>query len=96
MSSTSSRVNNRERDKVLTPHSRRILAHHPARLKWRRQAAGLSQEQLGELAGYTKQHIWGLENSKFSASAECLAALAEALKCKTTDIMPDEPSGAVA
>ncbi len=88
MSSRSSAVKGREPRKVLT--------QHPKRLRWRRVAAGLSQEELAKKAGYTKQHIWVLERGDFGASAKCLAELAAVLDCKTTDLMPDEPNGAVA
>lgn len=76
------------------PH--KMLTQHPKRLIWRRNAAGLTQERLAEMAGYTKQHISGLEKGAFGASAECMAALARALDCKITDLMPDEPNGSAA
>lgn len=84
MSSTSPGVKGSNRDKDLT--------HDPKRLRRRRLAAGLQGIDLAAKTGYSKQHLSGLERGDFGASAKCLAAIAAALKCEITDIMPAEPA----
>jgi transcriptional regulator with XRE-family HTH domain len=67
-----------------------MLTQHPQKLRRRRILAGLKQERLGELAGYSKQHISELELGNSSASAECLLALSKALGCEIVDLVADE------
>lgn len=84
MSSAASAVKRPKRDKHLT--------QDPKRLRLLRIAAGLRGIDLAARTGYTKQHISGLEKGDSSASPECLVALAEALGCQVTDLMPKLPA----
>lgn len=75
---------------VKPPNRHKELTQHPRRLRRKRIAAGLSAAELGKLTGYSKQHVSGLELGSHSASPECLLALARALGCEITDLMPAE------
>ena len=75
---------------------RQDLAQDPARLLWRRRAAGLSVRDLAEKAQVAVGTVSSLERGMYSAEAATLAKLAAALGCKITDIMPDEPNGSAA
>lgn len=41
-------------------------------------------------------YLWQLENGDYSASPRLLGALADALECDITDLMPPEENGAAA
>lgn len=45
-------------------------------------------------SGCSLSYLGQLERGEYSASAPVLAALAEALGCKITDLMPREPDDA--
>jgi transcriptional regulator with XRE-family HTH domain len=44
-----------------------------------RKSKGITQDQLAELAGLNRAHLYRLENSKQSMTLETLAAIANAL-----------------
>lgn len=67
------------------------LDHDPDRLRYRRVAAGLSFRGLAGKSGVASGHISDLERGLHSARATTLAALARALDCKITDLMPSPP-----
>lgn len=75
---------------------RRHLAQDPARLRWRRRAAGLSMGDLAKKSSLAKGTISNLERGTYSAEPATLAKLAAALGCQITDIMPDEPNSGAA
>lgn len=62
------------------------------RLRYRRLAAGLTVEGLAQRADCSKGYISLLENGhRTNPEALTLAALARALDCQITDLMPPEP-----
>ncbi|MDR7323411.1 MULTISPECIES: helix-turn-helix domain-containing protein [Catenuloplanes] len=71
--------------------AREPLDHHPARLRRRRIANGMSLSQLAEVTSASKGHLSELERGTRNPSPELLAAIARALGCGVTDLMPDEP-----
>ncbi len=81
---------------VNQPNRHKVLTQHPRRLRRRRIEAGLTLEQLGSLAGYTKQHMSALELGQASASPPCLLAVANALGCEIADLLPDEEADGTA
>lgn len=70
----------------------RPLTQDPERLKWRRNAAGLTIRQLAEKAQVGAGSISELENGCQSARPPMLVALAAALECEIADLMPPEPA----
>jgi transcriptional regulator with XRE-family HTH domain len=70
----------------------------PRRLRRRRLAARLTVTELAARAGCNAGYLSQLEHGKYSASARILGALADALSCDITDLMPPEPdtAGAIA
>lgn len=62
----------------------------PERLWKRRALKGLSQQELAEASGLSTTHISRLEVGNGGVSASALAALARALDCEITDLMPGE------
>jgi transcriptional regulator with XRE-family HTH domain len=67
------------------------LRQVPARLRWYREAAGLTLKAAADKADCSYEHLSQLENGHHSARVTTLAALAEAYGCKVTDIMRPEP-----
>jgi transcriptional regulator with XRE-family HTH domain len=59
-----------------------------ALVRKRREAAGLSQAALGEVLGVTYQMVWKYEEGKTPLTVVKLAQIAEALDCKTYDLIP--------
>lgn len=74
--------------KTPRPGRRAPLDHH--KLKRIRESKGRSQQDLAELSGLSTTHISRLEMGRGGVSANGLAALANALECQVTDLMPDE------
>jgi transcriptional regulator with XRE-family HTH domain len=74
----------------------RKLNQDPARLRRRRLAARLNVTQLAAKAGCSLSYLWQLEHGSYSASADMLGRIADALGCDITDLMPPEPKQAVA
>jgi transcriptional regulator with XRE-family HTH domain len=68
----------------------RRLPQDPDRCFRRRIAAGLSQQQLADKAGISDATVCRIENGTVKASVDSLAALADALDCAVTDLMPAE------
>ena len=66
------------------------LSQDPARLRWHRNASGLSQTQVAARTGYSKSHISKLEGGHDSASPGLLKLLADTYGCEITDLMPRE------
>lgn len=59
---------------------------HPviSALREERLRRGLSLEQLGDIAGYTGNHIWCIEHGKQNAKIDVLNDLAQALGMQIT------------
>lgn len=77
------------------PANRRTpLSQDPKRLRRRRIAARLNITQLAAKAGCSVSYLWQLENGDYSASPALLGALADALECDVTDLMPPDPADA--
>jgi putative transcriptional regulator len=65
------------------------------RLRERRNAAGLTQVELGRRAGITRQSLIHLESGKFVASTTVALRLARALGCAVEDLFSlPEPKAA--
>lgn len=64
----------------------------------RRLQRGLSQQELAERAGVTRQAIGGIEAGEAAASVGVALRLARALGCRVEDLfrLEDEPAGVVA
>lgn len=65
-------------------------------LRRRRQAKGLSQAELAELAGLTRVHVHRIESGKVgeaptNPTVRAVAALAAALGVTTSDLLPQDP-----
>jgi putative molybdopterin biosynthesis protein len=55
-------------------------------LRNRRQASGLSQKQLADLAGITRQAVSALEANQYSPATSVALQLARALRCRVEDL----------
>lgn len=57
-----------------------------------REKAGLTQEQLAEISGFSQQYISGLEKGKRNPTIVTLYELAQALRVSHIDLVrPDRP-----
>jgi len=77
---------------VKTPSGDKDLAIDGRKLRWRRRAAGLSVEELATAAGCSKGHISMIENGHRDARTPTLVAIARALGCEISELMPPEPT----
>jgi molybdopterin molybdotransferase/putative molybdopterin biosynthesis protein len=64
-------------------------------LKERRQAAGLSQQQLAAVAGITRQSVAAVETSQYSPATSVALQLARALQCRVEDLFSIKTGGEV-
>lgn len=62
----------------------------PAKLRLKRIKARMSRPELARLAGLHQTHIYLLETGRRGTRPETLGALADALGCDITELMPDE------
>src|SRR5437773_4078234 len=62
-------------------------------LREKRQALGLSQKQLAELAGITRQAVSAVEASQYSPATSVALQLARALKCRVEDLFSIKSGG---
>lgn len=65
------------------------------RLKERRQAAGLSQQQLAAMAGITRQSVAAVETGQYSPATSVALQLARALNCRVEDLFSIKTEGEV-
>jgi len=65
------------------------------RLREKRQAAALSQKQLADLAGITRQAISALESDQYSPATSVALQLARALRCRVEDLFSLKQSGEI-
>ena len=56
------------------------------RLRERRQALGLSQKQLADMAGITRQAVGAVEANQYSPATSVALQLAHALRCRVEDL----------
>lgn len=66
------------------------------RIREYREAAGLTQEQLAELADTSANHVWRLENGKSKLTHEWMVRFAEALKVRPADLISNMVAAEVA
>ncbi len=64
-------------------------------LKKRRQAAGLSQQQLASMAGITRQSVAAVETGQYSPATSVALQLALALQCRVEDLFSIKTGGEV-
>ena len=65
------------------------------RLREKRQAAGLSQKQLGEMAGVTRQAVAAVETNQYSPATSVALQFARALKCRVEDLFSIKSGGEI-
>jgi len=65
------------------------------RLREKRQAQALSQKQLANLAGITRQAVSALEASQYSPATSVALQLARALHCRVEDLFSLETGGEI-
>lgn len=66
------------------------MAHVQSKVKSRREAAGLTQAEAAERAGWSQSRWADFERGRFaSPGLETYRRAAEALGCKLADILPD-------
>ena len=56
-------------------------------IKWARESARLTQEQLSEMLGYTTQYISLMENGQYTISTKMLRTLCVALNISSDSIL---------
>lgn len=69
-------------------HDRRLCTVIADRVRAKRIAAGLSQEELGERAHIHRTYIGAVERGEKNITVATLAKVARALRCKLTDLLP--------
>jgi molybdate-binding protein/DNA-binding XRE family transcriptional regulator len=65
------------------------------RLRIRRQALGISQKQLADLAGITRQAVSALEANQYSPATSVALQLARALHCRVEDLFSIKQGGEI-
>ncbi|WP_078857159.1 helix-turn-helix domain-containing protein [Streptomyces sp. NBRC 109706] len=68
------------------------LDHDPEALRWARQHAGLTQQQLADRAGIACSLVRDMENGRRNATPENRARLAGALGCPPMLLERKEPA----
>jgi putative molybdopterin biosynthesis protein len=73
--------------------------HHPPeienRLREKRQALGLSQKQLAEMAGITRQAVCAVESNQYSPATSVALQLARALRCRVEELFSIKSGGEI-
>ncbi|HSK30639.1 MAG TPA: substrate-binding domain-containing protein [Candidatus Limnocylindria bacterium] len=72
--------------------------HQPGfenRLREKRQAAGLSQKQLADMAGITRQAVAAVETNQYSPATSVALQLARALHCRVEDLFSIKQGGEI-
>jgi len=65
------------------------------RLREKRQASGLSQKQLADIAGITRQAVSALEADQYSPATSVALQLARALRCRVEDLFSIRQGGEI-
>jgi transcriptional regulator with XRE-family HTH domain len=68
----------------------------PKRLRRKRIEAGLTQTALAQMAGVTKSHVSAVEKGNAGFSPQNIAAIATALGCEISELLPDDDEEDVA
>jgi transcriptional regulator with XRE-family HTH domain len=66
-----------------------ILAEFATKVRVRRHALLLTQEQLAERAGFHVNYIGGIERAERNPSLTSLVELAHGLDCSAKELLPD-------
>jgi len=64
-------------------------------LREKRQASALSQKQLADLSGITRQAVSALESNQYSPATSVALQLARALDCRVEDLFSIKPGGEI-
>ena len=64
-------------------------------LREKRQSAGLSQKQLADLAGITRQAVSAVEANQYSPATSVALQLARALRCRVEDLFTIRSGGEI-
>ena len=64
-------------------------------LREKRQSAGLSQKQLADMAGITRQAVSAVEANQYSPATSVALQLARALRCRVEDLFSIKSGGEV-
>src|SRR5918992_2858846 len=65
------------------------------RLRERRQSSGLSQKQLADMAGITRQAVCAVEANQYSPATSVALQLARALSCRVEDLFSLKSGGEI-
>src|SRR5262245_64343479 len=65
------------------------------RLREKRQALALSQKQLADLAGITRQAVSALEADQYSPATSVALQLARALRCRVEELFSIKQGGEI-
>src|SRR5262249_2662629 len=65
------------------------------RLREKRQARALSQKQLADLAGITRQAVSALESDQYSPATSVALQLARVLRCRVEDLFSLRQGGGI-
>jgi len=82
-------------DIMATEQKRQNLPEYENRLRDRRQSASLSQKQLADMAGITRQAVCAVEASQYSPATSVALRLARALRCRVEDLFSIRGSGEI-
>ena len=74
---------------------RQNLAEYENRLRAKRQALGLSQKQLADLAGITRQAVSAVEANQYSPATSVALQLARALRCRVEELFSIKTGGEI-
>src|SRR6266508_2684318 len=81
---------------IMAPQQeRQDLPEYENRLRAKRQALGLSQKQLADLAGITRQAVSAVEANQYSPATSVALQLARALRCRVEDLFSIKSGGEV-
>jgi putative molybdopterin biosynthesis protein len=76
-------------------HRESHLLEYENRLREKRQALALSQKQLADLAGITRQAVSALEANQYSPATSVALHLARALRCRVEDLFSIKQGGEI-
>ena len=69
-----------------TPKEKQFLKRLGKAIKEKRTGAGISQEKLAEITGLHRTYVGSVERGERNVSAINIKALADALKCKPSEL----------
>jgi molybdopterin molybdotransferase/putative molybdopterin biosynthesis protein len=81
---------------IMAPQQeRQNLPEYENRLREKRQALGLSQKQLADLAGITRQAVSAVEANQYSPATSVALQLARALRCRVEELFSIKTGGEI-